>query len=304
MFALAECGFDDPVLVSATDGVGTKLRLAIDMNRHSTVGIDLVAMCVNDIVVQGAEPLFFLDYFASGRLDVDVARTVIDGIARGCEIAGAALIGGETAEMPDMYGAGDYDLAGFCVGAVERTHVIDGRAVAAGDVVLGLASSGLHSNGFSLARRIALGARRDVVHAPAFWRARQCAARADTHLCQAVAGRHADRRHPRGRAHHGRRPHGERATRAAGTASASRSILDAWERPPIFDWLADNGPVAPDEMLKTFNCGIGMAVIVAEDTVDDVATALERHGETVWRIGSVVTSSGARVEYRPNPARG
>ncbi len=297
LFALAECGYADPILVSATDGVGTKLKLAIETGRHATIGIDLVAMCVNDIIVQGAEPLFFLDYFATARLDVDTAETIINGIARGCEIAGCALLGGETAEMPDMYHGEDYDLAGFAVGAVERANVIDGSRIVAGDVLLGLASSGLHSNGYSLVRRIladnpgsrdeSIGGRAldDVLLEPTRIYVKsllKVIARFEVHGLAHITGGGLTENLPRVL------PHG----------LIAELDLAAWTCPPIFAWLAEHGPVVPAELLKTFNCGIGMVVVVPVGAAESIAAALRAAGETVNVIGSISAGSGEPVQYR------
>ena len=283
-------GFRDPILVATTDGVGTKLKIAIEAGRHDTIGIDLVAMCVNDLVVQGAEPLFFLDYFATGKLSVDAARTVIAGIARGCSEAGAALIGGETAEMPGMYAAGDYDLAGFAVGAVERDQVVTGANVVAGDVVLGLASTGVHSNGFSLVRRIVTD-NGLAWHAPAPFApgrglgealldptriyVKSCLALVRAHLAKAMA-------HITG---------GGLVENVPRVIPANVSVeIDAaaWPLPPVFGWLASAGMVSPAEMARVFNCGIGMVIVVAADHADRAVEVLSQSGETVHRIGRVV----------------
>lgn len=300
LFALAECGYTDPILVSATDGVGTKLKLAIETGRHATIGIDLVAMCVNDIIVQGAEPLFFLDYFATARLDVDTAETIINGIARGCEIAGCALLGGETAEMPDMYHGDDYDLAGFAVGAVERANVIDGSRIVAGDVLLGLASSGLHSNGYSLVRRIladnpgardeSIGGRAldDVLLEPTRIYVKSLLdviARFEIHGLAHITGGGLTENLPRVL------PHG----------LIAELDLAAWTCPPIFAWLAERGPVVPAELLKTFNCGIGMVVVVPVGAAESIAAALRAAGEQVNVIGSISAGGGEPVQYRGEP---
>jgi phosphoribosylformylglycinamidine cyclo-ligase len=299
LFDLKAAGYDDPVLVASTDGVGTKLRIALDAGMHRWVGIDLVAMCVNDIVVQGAEPLFFLDYFATGRLDPARAEEVIAGIADGCRTAGCALIGGETAEMPGMYENDDYDLAGFCVGAVARDSVLTGDGVRPGDVVLGLASTGVHSNGFSLVRRIvadsglgygdaspfgdgALGA---ALLAPTRIYVRSCLAAHRAGLIRAMAhitGGGLIDNLPRVM------PHGTLARLDAG----------AWELPPVFRWLGETGGVAPLELARTFNCGIGMAVICAPADADAAARLLEAGGETVRRIGTIEDAPGAEPAVR------
>ncbi len=293
-FDLAAAGYRDPVLVSGTDGVGTKLKIASAVGRHDSVGIDLVAMCVNDIVVHGAEPLFFLDYFASGRLEADVARQVIAGIAAGCRVAGCALVGGETAEMPGMYAAGEYDLAGFAVGAVEREAVLTGDTIAPGDVILGLASSGLHANGFSLVRRIVddhgltydsaapfaagttLG---DALLEPTRIYVKSC-------LAAARAGRVKAFAHITGGGLVGNLP------RVLPEGVAAEVDAAAWPLAPVFAWLARAGGVAADEMARTFNCGIGMAAIAEAAEVDEAVSILESHGETVHRIGAIASRSG------------
>jgi phosphoribosylformylglycinamidine cyclo-ligase len=278
------------VLVSGTDGVGTKLKLAFALDRHDTVGIDLVAMSVNDVLVQGAEPLFFLDYFACGRLDVDVATRVIRGIATGCEQAGCALIGGETAEMPGMYPAGEYDLAGFCVGVVEKSKVIDGRGIAPGDVVLGLASSGAHSNGYSLVRRILERARPDLA-APFDGRTLADALMAPTRIYVKPLLALMRELDVKGLAHITGGGLVENVPRVL--PEGVRAVLEkaAWPRPPLFEWLQREGNVAEGEMHRVFNCGIGMAVIVAPGDADRAQAFLSAHGERVFRIG--------RIETRP-----
>ncbi|MDX3904457.1 MAG: phosphoribosylformylglycinamidine cyclo-ligase [Pigmentiphaga sp.] len=279
--------YREPVLVSGTDGVGTKLRLAFSWNKHDTVGIDLVAMSVNDILVQGAEPLFFLDYFACGRLSVDTAATVIGGIAKGCELAGCALIGGETAEMPGMYPDGEYDLAGFAVGAVEKSQAIDGRLIQPGDVVLGLASSGAHSNGYSLVRKIIerAGATpdqdfhgqplRDVVMAPTRIYVKQVLAAIAKHEIKGLA-------HITGGGLLDNVP------RILRPGLAARLHRDAWQMPELFAWLQREGGVADEEMHRVFNCGIGMVVVVSPVQADAVMATLREQGETVSRIGEIV----------------
>jgi phosphoribosylformylglycinamidine cyclo-ligase len=291
LFDLKAAGYDDPILVSATDGVGTKLRLAIETGRHDTVGIDLVAMCVNDLVVQGAEPLFFLDYYATGALDTGIAATVVSGIAAGCREAGCALIGGETAEMPGMYGAGDYDLAGFAVGAVSRAALLPRQTdgVAAGDVVLGLASNGVHSNGFSLVRRI-VEQRAAALDAPApFDDTRSLAAcllaptRIYVKSCLAAA-----RGAPvKAFAHITGGGLPENLPRVLPDDCAAQIDATAWPIPSVFGWLCD-GTVMAGEMARTFNCGVGMVVVVAADGADEAARILRQHGETVYVIGSIV----------------
>ncbi len=284
--------YRSPVLVSGTDGVGTKLRLAFALDGHDTVGIDLVAMSVNDILVQGAEPLFFLDYFACGRLDVDVAARVVGGIAHGCEQAGCALIGGETAEMPDMYPEGEYDLAGFAVGVVEKDRLIDGSAIRPGDALLGLASSGAHSNGYSLIRRViertwgAIDAPelQDDFHGVRF----ADAVLAPTRLyVRSVRGLIAQLP-VKGIAHITGGGLIENVPRVL--PAGVRAVLhrDAWTRPPLFDWLERNGAIDPHEMHRVFNCGIGMVVVVEASDAERASRLLREAGETVFRIGEIV----------------
>jgi phosphoribosylformylglycinamidine cyclo-ligase len=278
--------YRSPVLVSGTDGVGTKLKLAFMLNRHDTVGIDLVAMSVNDVLVQGAEPLFFLDYFACGRLDVAVAAAVIKGIAQGCEAAGCALIGGETAEMPGMYPDGEYDLAGFCVGVVEKDGVIDGRRIVPGDVVLGLASSGAHSNGYSLVRRILERAKPDLA-ADFHGRTLADALIEPTRIYVKPVLKLLGEGKVKGLAHITGGGLVENVPRVL--PDAVRAVLDksAWPLPPLFGWLQEQGNVADAEMHRVFNCGIGMVVVVAAGDADRAATLLRSAGETVYRIGSI-----------------
>ena len=295
IFDLAAAGFRDPILVASTDGVGTKLKIAHATGRHETIGIDLVAMCVNDVVVQGAEPLFFLDYFATSRLERDTARAVIAGIAAGCAEAGCALIGGETAEMPSLYQPGDYDLAGFAVGAVERGAALTGAEVAAGDVVLGLASSGLHSNGFSLVRHIVERAGLSYESPAPFadgvvlGEALLTPTRIYVRSCLAALRRfHEAGRGIRALAHITGGGLTENVPRILPAGLGVQIDVGAWARPPVFDWLATTGGIAPDEMVRTFNCGIGMIVVVARHDAEQVAAAFESAGETVSRIGRVV----------------
>jgi phosphoribosylformylglycinamidine cyclo-ligase len=294
LFDLKAAGFADPVLVSTTDGVGTKLKLAIEAGIHDTVGQDLVAMCVNDLVVQGAEPLFFLDYFATGRLDVAHAAAVIAGIAEGCRIAGCALVGGETAEMPGLYGGGDYDLAGFAVGAAERGALLPRRDIAAGDVVLGLASSGVHSNGFSLVRKVLAGAG-IALDAPAPFAAGSslgAALLAPTRiyvkplLAAHRAGLVKAAAHITGGGLPGNLP------RVLPGGLAARLDAAAIPVPPVFAWLARTGGIAPEEMLRVFNCGIGMAVVVAPEAAEAAAALFAAAGETVRRLGHLEAAAG------------
>jgi phosphoribosylformylglycinamidine cyclo-ligase len=288
-FDLKAAGFTDPLLVAANDGVGTKLKLAIEWDRHEGVGVDLVAMCANDLVVQGAEPLFFLDYYASGKLDSAIAERVVASIAEGCRIAGCALIGGETAEMPGMYADGDYDLAGFCVGAVERDAVLTGREIAAGDVILGLASSGVHSNGFSLVRRLAAdkGWRLDR---PALFDADRLLIdhlMAPTRIYVASLLPLLRARRIKGLAHITGGGLLENIPRVLPAETHARVDADAWEQPRLMAFLQAQGGIEPEEMARTFNCGIGMAVIVAADEAEAVAADLLAAGETVFTIGRI-----------------
>jgi phosphoribosylformylglycinamidine cyclo-ligase len=294
LFDLKAAGYADPVLVAATDGVGTKLRLAIESGRLGSVGIDLVAMCVNDLVCQGAEPLFFLDYFATGRLDVDAAAAVIEGIAAGCAEAGAALVGGETAEMPGMYGGGDFDLAGFAVGAMERGQALP-RGVAAGDVLIGLASSGVHSNGFSLVRRIVAGAGLAwEAGAPFAEGTLGDALLAPTRIYVRPALEAIRAGGVRGLAHITGGGLTENLPRILPEGAGAEVDLDAWPLPPVFAWLRDEGGVAEAEMLKTFNCGIGMVAAVAPERAEALVEVLEGAGEAPVAIGHVVAGSGVR----------
>jgi len=295
LFDLKAAGYNDPILVAATDGVGTKLRIAIDTGILDTIGIDLVAMCVNDLVCQGAEPLFFLDYFATGKLKVDEAATIINGIADGCLQSGCALIGGETAEMPGMYSADDFDLAGFAVGAMERGQSLPAD-VAVGDVLLGLKSSGVHSNGYSLVRKLVeqsgltwdsanpfgdgtLGA---ALLAPTRLYVKQCLA------AMRAGGVH-------GFAHITGGGLTENIPRALNQGQGLEIDLSSWDLPAIFEWLAQQGDIAQSELLKTFNCGIGMVVIVAADSADTVKDALRDAGEDVVTLGRV--TNGDSVVY-------
>ena len=297
LFELPLDRYRNPVLVSGTDGVGTKLKLAIEANRHDGIGIDLVAMCVNDIVVTGAEPLFFLDYYATGQLDVDTGAAVVEGIAAGCRQAGAALIGGETAEMPGMYSAGDYDLAGFAVGIVEKDRIITGESVAAGDVLLALGASGPHSNGYSLIRRIIerTGAGLDqplgtttlgeALLAPTRIYVRSILALLQQVEVKALA-------HITG----GGLP--ENLPRVLPTGC--RAVLESgsWDWPEVFHWLQDGGEVDEAEMYRTFNCGVGMVLAVPADQADAALESLRGSGEQAWQLGEIRTGAGeAAVEF-------
>ena len=300
LFDPKAAGFADPVLVATTDGVGTKLKVAAETGLHQTVGIDLVAMCVNDLVVQGAEPLFFLDYFATGRLGVEQARAVIGGIAEACRDAGCALVGGETAEMPDMYGAGEYDLAGFAVGAAERGTLLP-AGVAAGDPILGLASAGVHSNGFALVRRVVrasgLGWNAPAPFAPetALGHALMTPTRLYVRPVLALhrAGLLRAAAHITGGGLPGNLPRV--------LPSGTQAVLEpSWPVPPVFRWLARAGGVGPEEMLRVFNCGIGMALVVAD--ADAATEVLREEGEGVFPLGRVAAGEGepsVRIELPP-----
>jgi phosphoribosylformylglycinamidine cyclo-ligase len=299
LFDLAACKYKDPILVSANDGVGTKLKVAFEVGKHDTIGIDLVAMCVNDLVVQGAEPLFFLDYFATGKLSNDVAYEVIKGIADGCKQAGAALIGGETAEMPGMYQEGHYDLAGFAVGAVEREKVLPRNDIKAGDVVIGIASSGVHSNGYSLVRHIidrndlsydakapfestkSLG---EELLTPTRIYVKTCLAAVKTDKVKALA----------------------HITGGGFTENIPRVLPDnlgvdvdcaAWPMLPVFKWLADIGKIAQGEMLKTFNCGIGMILVVEPQYAAEICAIIEANGDKAYKVGNITPRGETAVSY-------
>lgn len=286
--ALFEIGkkYKEPVLVSGTDGVGTKLKLAFHLKKHDTVGIDLVAMSVNDILVQGAEPLFFLDYFACGKLDVAAATDVIKGIALGCERAGCALIGGETAEMPSMYPDGEYDLAGFAVGAVEKSKIIDGSKIVPGDVVLGLASSGAHSNGYSLVRKIISVAQPDL-NADFHGRRLADVLLEPTRIYVKPLLALMQSLEVKGMAHITGGGLVENVPRVLRDHLTAVLYRDAWTMPPLFSWLQQHGGVADAEMHRVFNCGIGMVVIVSKDNADAAMAQLQASGETVYRLGEI-----------------
>lgn len=297
LFRLPVDRYRQPVLVSGTDGVGTKLKLAIATGRHDGIGVDLVAMCVNDILVCGAEPLFFLDYYATGKLDVDVATSVVQGIARGCELSGAALIGGETAEMPGMYSEGHYDLAGFCVGVVEEAELIDGSRVQDGDALIGIASSGPHSNGYSLIRRVLehSGASldqhvdgrplADALMAPTriYVRAvRSLLGRIDIRAMAHITG--------------GGLP--ENLPRVLPETLAAELQGSSWQRPAVFRWLQSAGNISDQEMLRTFNCGVGMVLCVPQEQADATVRGLHEAGESAWQIGRVVAAEADRPRVR------
>ena len=293
LFALPTDKYREPVLVSGTDGVGTKLKLAQQLGRHDTIGIDLVAMCANDVLVQGAEPLFFLDYFACGRLDVEVAAEVVQGIAAGCKQAGMALIGGETAEMPDMYADGEYDLAGFCVGAVERSALVDGSAIRAGDALIALGSSGAHSNGYSLIRRVLeLGGEQEIDGrdaAETLMTPTRIYVRPILALMQAVT--------VKGLVHVTGGGITDNLPRVLPPGLHAEIDTASWQRGAVFDWLADRGGITLDEMRRTFNCGVGMIVAVSPESAQTAVDRLTEHGETAWRIGQIA-EGGGEVVYR------
>jgi phosphoribosylformylglycinamidine cyclo-ligase len=307
LFDLKRTGLRDPILVAANDGVGTKLKIAIDTGRHATIGIDLVAMCVNDLVVQGAEPLFFLDYFAVGKLDVDTAREVIAGIAEGCRLAGAALIGGETAEMPGLYQSGDYDLAGFSVGAVERDEILPRADIAVGDVLIGLKSSGVHSNGYSLVRKL-------VAHANLSWDATAPFAHEQSvaealltptriyvkSLLAAIraTGGSGSKGAIKALSHITGGGLAENVPRVMPKDVGARIDLSAFQAPSIFHWLARTGNISDAEMLRTFNCGIGMIAVVSKARAKDVLDALTAAGEEPLVIGDVVPPTGEKSEAK------
>ena len=291
-------GYKEPVLVAGTDGVGTKLRLAMDLNKHDSVGIDLVAMCVNDLIVQGAEPLFFLDYYATGKLDVDTAASVVAGIGEGCQQSNCALIGGETAEMPGMYHGEDYDIAGFCVGVVEKSEIIDGSKVVAGDVLIALGSSGPHSNGYSLIRKILervenpadimLDGKPVTEHllAPTKIYVKsvlELLKTVDVHALSHITGGGFQENIPRV------------------LPEGAKAVIDSnsWEWPVIFNWLQEHGNVDKFEMYRTFNCGVGMVLALPADAAEQALSILNNAGENAWVIGNIATANGdeAQVEF-------
>jgi phosphoribosylformylglycinamidine cyclo-ligase len=288
MFALPPGRYQEPVLVSGTDGVGTKLMVAQQLGRHNTIGIDLVAMCVNDVLVQGAEPLFFLDYFACGKLDTSIAAEVIAGIAEGCIQAGAALIGGETAEMPDMYADGEYDLAGFTVGVVEREALIDGSRIAAGDAVIGIASSGPHSNGYSLIRKVLErapdGTIDDIPASERLFAPTRIYVKPVLALLETID--------VKGLAHITGGGITENVPRVLQGALDAEIDTSSWSQGAVFDWLATTGNIAVDEMRRTFNCGVGMIVIVAPSDAEATIATLTENGESAWRMGRIVNGDG------------
>jgi phosphoribosylformylglycinamidine cyclo-ligase len=299
LFDLKAAGFEDPILVAATDGVGTKLRIAIDTGHLDTIGIDLVAMCVNDLVCQGAEPLFFLDYFATGKLDAEMGAAIIEGIAEGCARSGCALIGGETAEMPGMYAAGDFDLAGFAVGAMERGRALP-AGVAEGDILIGLASDGVHSNGYSLVRRIVeLSGLGWGSASPWGGGTLGQALLTPTRLYVRPALAAVRAGGVRGLAHITGGGLTENLPRVLPEGLGARIDLGAWSLPPVFGWLSEQGGLETREMLKTFNCGIGMVAVVAREHASERIAGLERDGEQVVVLGEVVRGEG--VDYAGTP---
>jgi len=298
LFDLKAAGFKDPILVSTTDGVGTKLKVAIDADKHDTVGIDLVAMCVNDLIVQGAEPLLFLDYFATGKLDVAAATQVVAGIAEGCRQAGCALVGGETAEMPGMYGAGDYDLAGFSVGAAERDRILPRQTIVAGDVVLGLASSGVHSNGFSLVRKLVAQEKLSYDKPAPFDASKTLGDALLTptriyvkSMLQAIKADSV-----KAMAHITGGGLLENIPRVLPNTVSVRIDASSWQAPLVFTWMAKVGNINAHEMARTFNCGIGMAIVVSPDQVTKATQILTDAGEKVFRIGTVEARASAEAE--------
>ncbi len=291
MFELPLDRYQNPILVSGTDGVGTKLKLAIESGIHNTVGIDLVAMCVNDIIVQGAEPLFFLDYFATGKLDVDTAASVIEGIGAGCELAGAALVGGETAEMPGMYADGEYDLAGFCVGIAEKSKIIDGSKVKAGDKLIGIASSGPHSNGYSLIRKILEHSKASLTD-PFEGSTLGKTLLEPTKIYVKSLLSLLDQVPVHALAHITGGGITENLPRVLPEGIAAQINLSSWEFPPIFQWLQQQGNVSQADMLTTFNCGVGMIVVVPAEQAYAALRYLENSGETAFALGELIETNG------------
>lgn len=292
LFDLSQLEYREPVLVSGTDGVGTKIKLAIDSQRHDTIGIDLVAMCVNDLLVQGAEPLFFLDYFACSKLDVDIAAKVVAGIAKGCETAKCALVGGETAEMPGMYQTGDYDLAGFCVGVVEKSEIIDGNGIADGDAIIALASSGPHSNGYSLIRKIIddgeIPLDTEIAQRPLIDHLMQ-----PTRIYVESVLTVAKQFDLKGLAHITGGGLIENIPRVLPDKMAANIRREALQLPPIFQWLQSQGNIIDQEMFRTFNCGVGMVLIVDSEIESQLLESLNASGETAWSIGEIQHTDGS-----------
>jgi len=292
LFELPLNKYKQPVLVSGTDGVGTKLKLALELNKHDTIGIDLVAMCVNDIIVTGAEPLFFLDYYATGKLDIDTAASVISGIAKGCEISGAALTGGETAEMPGMYSGDDYDVAGFCVGIVEKDQIIDGNDTQAGDVLIGLASSGPHSNGYSLIRKTLDHVNADLnqkIGSSTLGQALLEPTRIYVKSLLALK----EKVKIKALAHITGGGLLENIPRVLPDYSSANIDKNSWQLPEVFQWLRDNGNIEANEMYRTYNCGIGMVICVAKEESDKTLNMLQELGESACIIGNIEKSEQA-----------
>jgi len=297
LFELPE-GYKQPVLVSGTDGVGTKLKLAIDLNKHDTIGIDLVAMCVNDILVLGAEPLYFLDYYATGELNTDIAADVVAGIADGCRQSNAALIGGETAEMPGMYGKGDYDLAGFCVGVVEKQKIIDGSKVNDGDVMIAIASSGPHSNGYSLVRKIIEVSNADITaNFGESDRTLGDALLAPTKIYVEAIHNLLPNFDIHAMAHITGGGLLENIPRVLPDNLRANIKQNSWQLPDVFQWLQDNGNVELTEMYRTFNCGIGMVLVVAADDADAITESINKNGDNAWRLGAIESGDKEQVIF-------
>ena len=292
LFALQSEKYKKPILVSGTDGVGTKLMLAQNLKIHGTIGIDLVAMCVNDVLVQGAEPLFFLDYFACGKLDISIASNVIEGIAKGCEISGAALIGGETAEMPDMYKNDDYDLAGFCVGIVDQENVITGEDIQIGDTLIGIASSGPHSNGYSLIRKVLeiqnIDDKKNSSVIEDLLAPTKIYVKSVSELMKKIK--------IKGMAHITGGGITENIPRILSPNLMANINTNTWEMNPIFEWIATRGNISEEEMRKTFNCGIGMVLVIENKNTKETLEILSANGEKAWEIGSIIEGSGG-VNY-------
>jgi len=292
LFELSKNKYKKPILVSGTDGVGTKLILAQQLNDHSTIGIDLVAMCTNDVLVQGAEPLFFLDYFACGKLDIKTAAIVVKGISDGCLQAGIALIGGETAEMPDMYNGDDYDLAGFCVGVVDKENLIDGNNISTGDIIVGLSSSGPHSNGFSLIRKILEIGDKPIINGQPI----EKLLLSPTRIYVKPIMQLIKKVKIKGLAHITGGGITENIPRILKNTIQAEININSWKQGPIFDWLSIAGNISPDEMRKTFNCGIGMVVIVDQSDLNSTLDILNKADEVAWKLGEITSGKG-KVKY-------
>ena len=292
LFELSKNKYKKPILVSGTDGVGTKLLLAQQLNDHSTIGIDLVAMCSNDVLVQGAEPLFFLDYFACGKLDIKTAAIVVKGISDGCLQAGIALIGGETAEMPDMYSGDSYDLAGFCVGVVDKENLIDGNSISTGDIIVGLSSSGPHSNGFSLIRKILEIGDKPIINGQPIEKLLLSPTRIYVKpIIQLIK-----KVKIKGLAHITGGGITENIPRILKNTIQAEININSWKQGPVFDWLSIAGKISPNEMRKTFNCGVGMVVIVEQSDLNSTLDILNKAGEVAWKLGEITSGKG-KVKY-------